>query len=324
MKKDRYQKEAEAYQARMERDKAYQNIMEGQGKGDNLAKMAKARSIIHAKAMQADKNAQHQYDDWAEHTKKSLEEFRYLPNKKGGPVRFRQDIKHKKPVKQKTKKKGKRKMLTDEEIKKFKNNKLGYSLKAIDQARSTLGAATYSSGPLDWEKKVKLPKEPYIEVYTEGASVTAYNALGAHMKPSDKAAWAFYITYQGETYSDSGMVKRSTNNAMALKAIIEALRYLDMKRGKKYPYTVPIVVISDSQYSLKPMMTKDLKPQEGASWYVARNPNRPNVELWQDMFRAIKWLEWSDRTRFTFKWIKGSTQTKGKLVVDQLISQELH
>jgi ribonuclease HI len=115
-----------------------------------------------------------------------------------------------------------------------------------------------------------------VQIYTDGACAGNPGPGG----------WAAILVYGANELVISGSAKRTTNNCMELKAVVEGLKAL------KEPCKV--IVISDSKY-----VTDAFNKHWVYNWETYNFDGRPNYSLWRELMPLTR------RHKVCFKWIRG-------------------
>src|SRR5699024_11713443 len=69
-----------------------------------------------------------------------------------------------------------------------------------------------------------------VVIYTDGGSRNHGNVKGGHVRTDDKAAWAYHISNNGQTYEGTAGELGATNNRMEIMALIQSIiRLNDLK-----------------------------------------------------------------------------------------------
>ena len=140
-----------------------------------------------------------------------------------------------------------------------------------------------------------------IEVYSDGG-------IDKNGQENNVGTWAFTLKYRNNYYEESGVILNTTNNICELTAILKALRKL------KNP-NIPVVIFSDSQYSIK-CLTAFYKKWIINDWKTSDKKPVKNKELIQeirsilDVFKDVK-----------FQWVKAHNGHPENERVDQLCTQ---
>ncbi|MGI9256902.1 MAG: ribonuclease HI [Salinispira sp.] len=127
--------------------------------------------------------------------------------------------------------------------------------------------------------------------------ITIYTDGGCTGNPGP-GAWAF-VAADGSAdrlellYEQSGYVPDTTNNRMELKAVIEALRWIQ----KSHPH-IPAVIHTDSQYTQKGI-GEWIKNWKRNNWKTAAKKPVKNKDLWIELNRL------NTDVQPQWKWVKG-------------------
>jgi len=140
----------------------------------------------------------------------------------------------------------------------------------------------------------KRAKEPII-IYTDGSCDPNPGPGG----------WAALVIMDGEGRMLYGSDAASTNNRMELKAAIEALKSIEIKK--------PIILYTDSQYLKKGVM-------EWMENWKLRNWKRKggklaNVDLWKELSKE------AEEHSITWQWVKAHAGDKYNEQVDRKAKQ---
>jgi len=112
-----------------------------------------------------------------------------------------------------------------------------------------------------------------IEIYTDGSSLGNPGPGG----------WGVVIVSDTKTLVEvGGCEKKTTNNRMELKAVIEALK----QAIKKYPKD-KVVIYVDSTYVLLGVTTW-ITNWEKNGWRTANKKDVLNKELWQELIALVR------------------------------------
>ncbi|MBB1078609.1 viroplasmin family protein [Limosilactobacillus sp. STM2_1] len=153
-----------------------------------------------------------------------------------------------------------------------------------------------------------------IRLYTDGGSRNHGNKLGQHVKSNDKAAWAYLICYEGQTYTDTAGEYGATNNKMEITALVQALTKLVMLGLQ----TKPIVATLDSHYVLDPLTKGWLVNWQRRGWMTASGKTVANQDLWKKLVKILP-----NFTDLHFEWTKGHAINAGNNRVDELLNQTM-
>lgn len=164
-------------------------------------------------------------------------------------------------------------------------------------------------------KPKRKKKQAEVTVYTDGGSRNTGNYKGGHVKPTNKAAWAYLIEWQvddevkQETRSDGEY--GATNNKMELTGLIEALKKL-IELGYQ---NKSILCVLDSQYVLNPITKGWLKNWKANGWHKNSAGAIANLELWQELDSLLPQFK-----HIKFKWTKGHANNRGNEFVDSALN----
>ncbi|WEV51250.1 ribonuclease H family protein [Lactobacillus sp. ESL0731] len=168
------------------------------------------------------------------------------------------------------------------------------------------------------EKKTQVQRDQtyFATIYTDGGTRNTGNYKGGHVKPTDKAAWAYLIEWQeaGEpksTYGTNGEFG-ATNNKMELTALIEALKkLLELNFNTK-----PLLFVLDSQYVLNPITKGWLKSWKKRGWKKSSKGEIANLAGWQELDRLL-----AQFSNPEFEWTKGHANNRGNEFVDHTLNK---
>ena len=142
-----------------------------------------------------------------------------------------------------------------------------------------------------------------INIYADGGC--RHNKRGIE----NIGAWAYRIELEDSVTEYSEPVKNTTNNQMALMAVIKALSSLDA--GSK------AVVWLDSQYVIKGITEWSMGWKRN-NWKTASKKPVQNKELWLELDRL------NSLHKITWKWVKGHSGNLGNERVDYLLNQSMN
>lgn len=134
-----------------------------------------------------------------------------------------------------------------------------------------------------------------IEVYTDG---------GCSPNPG-KGSWAFAIDKKNY---ESGYELKTTNNAMEMTAILNAIKYCRSKNPR-----IPIVIYSDSKYCVDGFMNW-MHNWEKKKWF--KKGGIKNLDIWKELFLL--------KSDVTLKWVKGHSGNEMNDFVDELCSLRIN
>lgn len=153
-----------------------------------------------------------------------------------------------------------------------------------------------------------------VVVYTDGGSRNHGNVKGGHVKNDDKAAWAYHISVDGETYEGTDGELGATNNRMEIMALIESIKRLNALSLNDRK----IIFVLDSQYVLNAVNRGWLNGWKKRGFKKADGSTPINVELWRELDKLLPTI--SDKT---FEWTKGHANNVGNNRVDSLLNQTM-
>lgn len=143
------------------------------------------------------------------------------------------------------------------------------------------------------------PQSDAHRAYVDGSSL--YNP--------GPAGWAvLVIKPDGTRETLVGSAALATNNAMELRAAIEALKAL--------PSDATGVLLSDSEYVVKGV-TSWRKGWEAKGWRNAKGQPVANADLWRTLF-----LLSDQHPGICFEWVRGHAGEEGNTLVDTLARAE--
>lgn len=115
-----------------------------------------------------------------------------------------------------------------------------------------------------------------IEVYTDGGCRSTAQKKGSSVNPNDKSAYAFFLKSGGKELLKGGFDRGKTNNYMEIKAVVEALKYInDTNRV--------IDIKSDSMYVVNSINKGWMKGWKKRGWKKSDDSVPANVELWKEL-----------------------------------------
>lgn len=157
-------------------------------------------------------------------------------------------------------------------------------------------------------------KDFEIVVYTDGGSRNQGNVKGGHVKTTDKAAWAYHINHQGETFEGTSGEFGATNNRMEIMALLESIRRLNELQLNNEK----IIFVLDSQYVLNAITKGWLNGWKRRGFKKADGSAPVNVELWKELDSILPTIK--DKH---FSWTKGHAQDAGNNRVDALLNETM-
>lgn len=134
-------------------------------------------------------------------------------------------------------------------------------------------------------------------IYTDGACIG---------NPG-KGGWAAIIIEPTGEREIVGYEKSTTNNRMELKAVIEALKEIEVNSQ--------ISLFSDSKYVIDGI-TKWIKNWKINDWKTTNKKEIKNLDLWMDLDKLTSKLE------ITWNWVKAHSTNKYNNKVDRLARNE--
>ena len=143
---------------------------------------------------------------------------------------------------------------------------------------------------------IKFDNINYI-IYTDGA------CLG---NPG-KGGWAAIIIEPNGEREIVGYEKSTTNNRMELKAVIEALKEIEVNSQ--------ISLFSDSKYVIDGI-TKWIKNWKMNDWKTTNKKEIKNLDLWMDLDKL------TSKFQITWNWVKGHSTNEYNNRVDRLARNE--
>lgn len=153
-----------------------------------------------------------------------------------------------------------------------------------------------------------------VVVYTDGGSRNHGNVKGGHVRNDDKAAWAYHISVDGETYEGTDGELGATNNRMEIMALIESIKRLnELSLDDR-----KVIFVLDSQYVLNTINKGWLNGWKKRGFKKADGSAPINVELWRELDKLLPTI--SDKT---FEWTKGHANNVGNNRVDSLLNQTM-
>jgi len=153
-----------------------------------------------------------------------------------------------------------------------------------------------------------------VVVYTDGGSRNHGNFKGGHVKTSDKAAWAYHINNNDQTYEGTGGEFGATNNRMEIMALIQSIiRLNDLKINKQNT-----IFVLDSQYVLNAITKGWLTGWKKRGYKKADGSVPVNVELWKQLDKLLPTI-----SQKTFEWTKGHATNVGNNRVDELLNETM-
>ena len=137
-----------------------------------------------------------------------------------------------------------------------------------------------------------------IHVYTDGACAG---------NPGN-GGWGVYIELNNKSVKLSGSEESTTNNRMELKAVIEALKYVNDE--------TKLVIFTDSKYVMQGIQ-EWIKNWKINNWKTSQKKPVKNKELWQELDELV-----SNRT-IEWQWVKGHSGDFGNEMADKLATSAI-
>lgn len=139
-----------------------------------------------------------------------------------------------------------------------------------------------------------------IVIYTDGA-------CSGNPGPG---GWAAILRWNHHAKEISGFEAHTTNNRMELRAVIEALKCLKKK-------TLPVRVVTDSQYIQHAFTKKWIDNWIRKGWLTASKEPVKNRELWEELLVLSKshTIEWA--------WTRGHAQDEMNNRCDELAREQI-
>lgn len=143
-----------------------------------------------------------------------------------------------------------------------------------------------------------------IYIYTDGA-------CRGNGKTETSGGWAFLVKNEDQTiiFSDSGIVKNTTNQRMELLAAINALSYVSKEFSGEYEY----YLFSDSAYLINCYQQNWWKNWLKNNWLNSKKEPVKNRELWESLIPYFK----QDQV-FHFVKVKGHANDEWNNYVDKM------
>ena len=122
-----------------------------------------------------------------------------------------------------------------------------------------------------------------------------------------KGGWAAIIIEPHSEREIVGYEKSTTNNRMELKAVIEALKEIEVNSK--------ISLFSDSKYVIDGI-TKWIKNWKMNDWKTTNKKEIKNLDLWMDLDKL------TSKFQITWNWVKGHSTSEYNNRVDRLARNE--
>ncbi|HJF87210.1 MAG TPA: ribonuclease H family protein [Companilactobacillus farciminis] len=153
-----------------------------------------------------------------------------------------------------------------------------------------------------------------VVIYTDGGSRNHGNVKGGHVRTDDKAAWAYHISNNGQTYEGTAGEFGATNNRMEIMALIQSIiRLNDLKINQQNA-----IFVLDSQYVLNAITKNWLNGWKRRGFKKADGSALANVELWKQLDQLLPTVP-----KKTFEWTKGHANNVGNNRVDELLNETM-
>ena len=142
-----------------------------------------------------------------------------------------------------------------------------------------------------------------VYIYTDGG-------CRDNQKETNVGAWAYTMTYMGETKEDYGFECETTNNRQEMKAVINALSVIATTH-------IPLVLHTDSAYVLNGA-TDWIHGWKKNSWKTAKKKPVINKDLWLEIdalmnkFDSLEWVK-----------VKGHSDNEGNNRADELVNKAM-
>ncbi len=134
-------------------------------------------------------------------------------------------------------------------------------------------------------------------IYTDGACIG---------NPGN-GGWAAIIIEPSGEREIAGFAASTTNNRMELKAVIEALKEIEVNSQ--------ISLFSDSKYVIDGI-TKWIKKWKMNDWKTASKKEIKNLDLWMDLDKL------TSKFKISWNWVKGHSTNEYNNRVDKLARKE--
>lgn len=149
----------------------------------------------------------------------------------------------------------------------------------------------------------------YINIWTDGANRNTGNVKGSHVKPTDKAAYGYYMEYQGlekeEVFTGYGY----TNNFCELMAFYSALKAL--KR-----FDLPVRIYSDSTYVVDSINNEWYKGWRAKGW--TKKGGLVNSEIWKETIELFEQFNFISVIK-----VKGHSNNENNNHVDEILNEAM-
>jgi len=112
------------------------------------------------------------------------------------------------------------------------------------------------------------------------------------------------LRFNGQTKQFSRGFKKTTNNRMELRAVIEGFKALREQ--------CRVTVYSDSKYIVDAVEKGWARRWQANNWYRNKKEKALNIDLWQELLSLI------DTHQVKFSWVKGHAGHEENEIVDRL------
>jgi ribonuclease HI len=134
----------------------------------------------------------------------------------------------------------------------------------------------------------------HIEMFTDGA-------CSGNPGPG---GYGVLLRFNGQTKQFSRGFKKTTNNRMELRAVIEGFKALREQ--------CRVTVYSDSKYIVDAVEKGWARRWQANNWYRNKKEKALNIDLWQELLSLI------DTHQVKFSWVKGHAGHEENEIVDRL------
>lgn len=156
-------------------------------------------------------------------------------------------------------------------------------------------------------------------IFTDGGCRNNGKNEGEHVKPTDKAAWAYVIVYDDNAITETGGQLGATNNQMEMTAFLESLKKLE-----EIGLTQKHLLLSlDSEYVRKAIS----ESEDGKAWINGwknrdwkKSDGTPVAN--QDMWKEID-AEFSKFTDLKLQHVAGHADNDGDNLADALLNERM-
>lgn len=146
-----------------------------------------------------------------------------------------------------------------------------------------------------------------VKVYTDGACSGNPGAGG----------WGALLLFKSEKGKEKVVIKggekNTTNNRMEMKAVIEAMKFVESNLKE---YTIKLTIVSDSAYIVDSITENALSKWESNGWKTTKDTDVKNQDLWKE----IAYLEKQLQPKFVK--VKGHNGDKFNEYVDKIAVSE--